>query len=107
MIHYRTLQISKNASSIEVTKSYKNLALRYHPNVCPSNESEFKKISESYNILKNENLRSFYDTFGDNVADILQNTQVCDIITNIYDKVNIISATISFYLILFFILSLP
>ena len=65
--YYSILGVSKNATSEEIKKAYRNLAFKYHPDRNPNNkdaEEKFKKISEAYNILGDENKRSEYDRYG-------------------------------------------
>ena len=59
--YYKILDISKNATTEEIKKSYKKLALKYHPdknrNKKNYNEEHFKNISEAYQILGDEDNR--------------------------------------------------
>ncbi|HXT84603.1 MAG TPA: DnaJ domain-containing protein [Verrucomicrobiae bacterium] len=61
--HYDVLQIKKNASNEEIKKSFRNLALKYHPDKNKSNDSKekFLRIVEAYEILSDENSRKKYD----------------------------------------------
>ena len=67
MDFYKTLKISKNSTPEEIKKSYRKLALKYHPdkNSDPSAKEEFQKISEAYQTLSNPKNRTNYDNFGD------------------------------------------
>ena len=64
--YYKILDISKNATTEEIKKSYKKLALKYHPdknrNKKNYNEEHFKNISEAYQILGDEDNRRKYDS---------------------------------------------
>lgn len=65
--YYQVLGISKNASQEEVSKAFKKLARKYHPDVNPGNkkaEETFKKLSEAYEVLSNPEKRKKYDTYG-------------------------------------------
>jgi len=64
--YYDILGVSKNASSEEIKKSYKQLAKKYHPDVNKENNAEhkFKEISEAYAVLSDEKKRQQYDQFG-------------------------------------------
>jgi len=68
--HYKILEVDKNADEDTIRKSYKKLALKYHPDRNKDNQAEatekFKKISESYDVLSNKEKRQQYDMFGDN-----------------------------------------
>ena len=53
--YYETLGVSRNSSAEEIKKSYRKLAMKYHPdrNKGDSNsEKIFKEISEAYEVLK-------------------------------------------------------
>ena len=65
--YYETLSVSKTASGVEIKRSYRKLAMKYHPDRNPDNkeaEVKFKEISEAYEILSDEQKRSRYDQFG-------------------------------------------
>jgi DnaJ-class molecular chaperone len=63
--YYKILNLDKNFSEEDIKKSYKTLAMKWHPdrNVNNKEESEieFKKISEAYNILKDKETKRLYD----------------------------------------------
>ncbi len=64
---YKTLGIDKGASQDEIKKSYRKLALKYHPDQNKDNpkaEAKFKEISEAYDVLKDEQKRAAYDRYG-------------------------------------------
>ncbi|WEV42065.1 DnaJ domain-containing protein [Bifidobacterium sp. ESL0682] len=60
---YKVLGVSKDASSSEITKAYRKLARKYHPDLNKTKEAEekFKDISEAYDVLSNEDQRRKYD----------------------------------------------
>jgi molecular chaperone DnaJ len=65
--YYETLNVSKNASSAEIKKSFKRLAMKYHPDRNPddkSAESKFKAAKEAYEVLSDNQKRARYDQFG-------------------------------------------
>lgn len=64
---YKTLEISKNASEKEIKKSYRRLAMKYHPDRNKDNaeaEEKFKAIQKAYEVLSDEQKRAAYDQFG-------------------------------------------
>ena len=64
--YYDTLGVPKNASQEEIKKAYRNLAKKYHPDVCkePGAEEKFKNINEAYSVLSDESKRRQYDQLG-------------------------------------------
>jgi curved DNA-binding protein len=65
--YYKILGVNKNASKEDIKKSYRKLAMKYHPDHTKGNkndEEKFKKISEAYAVLSDEEKRKQYDTFG-------------------------------------------
>lgn len=65
--YYKILGISKNAKDDDIKKSYRTLALRYHPdkNKSPGAEETFKEIAEAYEVLSDKRKRDIYDTYGE------------------------------------------
>lgn len=63
--YYEILEVNKKASQETISKVYKFLAKKYHPDANPDNKQEaeekFKEISEAYEILSNEEKRKEYD----------------------------------------------
>jgi molecular chaperone DnaJ len=64
--YYEVLGVQKNASKEEIKKTYRKLAMQYHPdrNKSPEAEGKFKEISEAYAVLSDDEKRSQYDKFG-------------------------------------------
>ena len=66
--YYNILGIKKKATSTEIKKAYKNLAIKYHPDKNPDNkeaEDKFKIISEAYSVLSDKDKKDTYDQFGE------------------------------------------
>ncbi|MBT8762315.1 J domain-containing protein [Desulfohalobiaceae bacterium Ax17] len=67
--YYKILGVDKNASKEEISKAFKKLAKKYHPDLNPDNpeaESKFKEINEAYEVLKDPEKRKLYDSLGPN-----------------------------------------
>ena len=65
--YYQTLNINKNSTETEIKKSYRKLAMKYHPDKNPGNqeaENKFKEISEAYEVLSDPEKRQLYDKYG-------------------------------------------
>ncbi|MEI7648518.1 MAG: DnaJ domain-containing protein, partial [Methanomicrobiales archaeon] len=64
--YYEILGIPRNADDKEVKKAYRNLARKYHPDVCKDKgaEEKFKKINEAYSVLSDEQKKAQYDNMG-------------------------------------------
>ena len=64
--YYDTLGIPRNADEKEIKKAYRNLARKYHPDVCKEKgaEEKFKEINEAYSVLSDEQKRAQYDNMG-------------------------------------------
>jgi len=65
--YYKTLGVSRNASEDEIKKSYRKIAMQYHPDRNPGNkeaEEKFKIASEAYEVLREPEKREIYDRYG-------------------------------------------
>ena len=66
--YYKTLGVDRKATSAEITKAYRTLARKYHPDVNKEKgaEEKFKQINEAYEVLKDPEKRKLYDSLGSN-----------------------------------------
>lgn len=66
--YYKLLNVDRNASDAEIKKSYRSLAMKYHPDRNKDNpeeaEKKFKQINEAYEVLSDSKKRAAYDQFG-------------------------------------------
>jgi DnaJ family protein A protein 5 len=67
--HYDVFEVERTATSEEIKKQYKRLALRYHPDRNHGNEAEaaekFKEVSTAYSVLLDPQERKWYDDHRD------------------------------------------
>ena len=65
--YYEILEVSRSCSGAELKKSYRKLAMKYHPDRNPDDkeaEDQFKVVNEAYQVLSDEEKRSIYDRYG-------------------------------------------
>ncbi|MBS1935352.1 MAG: molecular chaperone DnaJ [Bacteroidetes bacterium] len=65
--YYEVLGVAKNASQDEIKKSYRKVAMQYHPDRNPGDkaaEEKFKEAAEAYEVLSDSDKRAQYDRFG-------------------------------------------
>ncbi|MDR1670814.1 MAG: DnaJ domain-containing protein [Spiroplasmataceae bacterium] len=67
--YYEILEVDKNSTPEQIKKSYKILALKWHPDKNSENkleaEKKFKELSEAYRTLNNPEFRASYDARGE------------------------------------------
>lgn len=67
--YYKILGVEKNASSDEIKKAFRKLALKYHPDKNKgdkTSEDKFKEINEANEVLSDPEKRKKYDQLGAN-----------------------------------------
>jgi molecular chaperone DnaJ len=65
--YYEVLGVDRDAGEDEIKKSYRRLAMQYHPDRNPddaSAEAKFKEATEAYEVLRDKEKRARYDQFG-------------------------------------------
>jgi molecular chaperone DnaJ len=64
--YYEILGVSPKASTEEVKRAFRKMAMQYHPdrNKSPDAEERFKAVSEAYEVLSDPEKRAVYDRFG-------------------------------------------
>src|SRR2546421_11998194 len=65
--YYEVLGVNRDASEEDLKKSYRRLAMKWHPDRNPENpkaEEHFKEAKEAYEVLADANKRAAYDQFG-------------------------------------------
>ena len=66
--YYKTLGVSRQASTDEIQKAFRKLARKYHPDVNKEKgaEEKFKQINEAQEVLSDPEKRKLYDQLGEN-----------------------------------------
>src|SRR4028118_1169454 len=65
--YYEILGVSKSASTDEIKKAYRKVAMQFHPDRNPGDkaaEEKFKEAAEAYEILSDADKRAQYDRYG-------------------------------------------
>src|ERR1700689_3530970 len=65
--YYEVLGVAKNASAEEIKKSYRKVAMQFHPDRNPGDkaaEDKFKEAAEAYEVLSDNDKRAQYDRYG-------------------------------------------
>ncbi|MDR3459369.1 MAG: molecular chaperone DnaJ [Verrucomicrobiae bacterium] len=65
--YYEILEVSREETADGIKKSYRRLAVKYHPDKNPGDktaEEKFKELSHAYEILSDPQKRAAYDQYG-------------------------------------------
>jgi len=65
--YYEVLGVNKGASADDIKRSYRRMAMKYHPDKNPGDkeaEAKFKECAEAYEVLSDADKRKRYDQFG-------------------------------------------
>jgi len=67
--HFEILNVSRDASTSDISKAYKKLALKLHPDKTTEAGAEdaFKKVSGAFSVLKDTEQRTHYEKYGNDV----------------------------------------
>lgn len=91
--YYSILGLNKNASQEEISKAYRELVVKYHPDKNPDNTKEatdkFKEIQEAFEVLSNSSKKSSYDSFRSSSFQGFKNRNAEDIFkafSDFFDK---------------------
>ena len=65
--YYEILEVTRTSNGDEIKRSYRKLAVKFHPDKNPGDhaaEEKFKELGEAYDVLSDAEKRSAYDRFG-------------------------------------------
>jgi molecular chaperone DnaJ len=65
--YYEILEVTRTANGEEIKRSYRKLAVKFHPDKNPGDhaaEEKFKELGEAYDVLSDAEKRAAYDRFG-------------------------------------------
>lgn len=62
--YYKILGVEKNASTEEIKKAFKKMAMQHHPDRPGGDEKKFKEANEAFQVLSNKEKREKYNQFG-------------------------------------------
>jgi len=65
--YYEVLSVAREASEEEIKRSYRKLAVKFHPDKNPGDagaEEQFKELGEAYDVLMDAEKRAAYDRYG-------------------------------------------
>ncbi|PHN16184.1 molecular chaperone DnaJ [Candidatus Tremblaya phenacola] len=69
--YYEVLGLDRKSSDEEIKKSYRKLAMKYHPdrNADSSSEACFKEVKRAYEVLSDRRKRALYDQYGHSLGE--------------------------------------
>ncbi|MCE9604202.1 MAG: DnaJ domain-containing protein [Planctomycetia bacterium] len=65
--YYKILGVERSASAADLTKAYRKLARKYHPDLHPDDNAakqKFKEVQQAYDVLNDPKKRELFDRYG-------------------------------------------
>jgi molecular chaperone DnaJ len=93
--YYEILNLQRDAAEGDIKKTYRRLAMKFHPDRNPddaSAEAKFKEATEAYEVLSNSEKREAYDRFGhsgvdQNMGGGFEGTSFSDIFSDVFGDI--------------------
>lgn len=67
--YYTMLSVGKDCTAESVTKNYRKISLKVHPDKPGGSEEKFQRVNRAYEVLKDPKARAAYDRFGFDLGD--------------------------------------
>lgn len=93
--YYDVLNVSRNASAVDIRKSYHELAMQYHPDKYGGDDEHFKQIQTAYDTLSNEEKRREYDINHMNIDELFLGFMSALHPNRQFENVHVITPTIA------------
>ena len=65
--YYKTLDVARDASAVDIQKAYRKLARKYHPDLNPDDKTaktKFQEVQRAFDVLNDPSKRELYDRYG-------------------------------------------
>ncbi len=63
--YYNLLNVAKDANEKDITKSFRKMAMKLHPDRPDGDAEKFKEINKAYEVLNDPEKRKLYDQYGE------------------------------------------
>lgn len=61
--YYKILEVDSNASPDDIKKSFRKLAMKYHPDKQNGDKAKFQEINEAYGVIGDTKKKQQYDAY--------------------------------------------
>ena len=82
--YYKILNVSNNATDVEIKKQYRKLSLQYHPDRYNGNDEKFKEYIKKQNTNTKNNILKSYDFFLNEKYNVVLNQKTIERVKNFF-----------------------